>query len=77
MQSKITSKFQTTIPKVIRQNLKLSVHDTLEWKIEQGRIIVYPAQKDFLKFRNAIKLGQGNIFEDIKQAREQRASKHK
>jgi AbrB family looped-hinge helix DNA binding protein len=77
MQSKITSKFQTTIPKVIRQNLKLSVHDTLEWKIEQGRIIVYPAQKDFLKFRNAIKVGPGDIAEDIKQAREQRASKHK
>ncbi len=77
MQSKITSKFQTTIPKVIRQNLKLSVHDTLEWKIEQGRIIVYPAQKEFLKFRNTIKVGQGDIAEDIKQAREQRASKHK
>jgi bifunctional DNA-binding transcriptional regulator/antitoxin component of YhaV-PrlF toxin-antitoxin module len=34
MQSVITSKFQTTIPKDVRARLKLSIHDTLEWKVE-------------------------------------------
>ncbi|MDP2973195.1 MAG: type II toxin-antitoxin system PrlF family antitoxin, partial [Deltaproteobacteria bacterium] len=48
MQSVITSKFQTTIPKAVRENLKLSVQDALEWKIERGKVIVYPAQKKFL-----------------------------
>ena len=36
MRSIITSKFQTTIPKAVRENLKLSVKDALEWKIVRG-----------------------------------------
>jgi bifunctional DNA-binding transcriptional regulator/antitoxin component of YhaV-PrlF toxin-antitoxin module len=47
MQSTITSKFQTTIPKAIRENLALAVTDTLEWKV-----IVSPWQKNFLKYQN-------------------------
>jgi AbrB family looped-hinge helix DNA binding protein len=77
MQSKITSKFQTTIPKAIRQSLKLSVHDILKWKIEQGRIVILPTQKDFLKYRKAIKTGRGDIAADIRQAREERLLKYK
>jgi len=42
MQSTITSKFQTTIPKTIRQSLALSVNDTLEWKFDHGKVIVSP-----------------------------------
>jgi AbrB family looped-hinge helix DNA binding protein len=38
--SRITSKFQTTIPKVVRDNLKLAVSDTLNWEIENDKIIV-------------------------------------
>lgn len=37
MQSIITSKYQTTIPKAIRENLGLSVKDALEWKVEKSR----------------------------------------
>ncbi|MCI5132594.1 MAG: AbrB/MazE/SpoVT family DNA-binding domain-containing protein, partial [Candidatus Electrothrix sp. EH2] len=48
MQTVITSKFQTTIPKKIREKLLLSVKDTLNWEIEDGRIIVSPMQTDFL-----------------------------
>ncbi len=47
MQSVITSKFQTTIPKDVRERLKLSIHDTLEWKIDRGKIVVFPVQKNF------------------------------
>ena len=43
MQSVITSKFQTTIPKNVRERLKLSIHDTLEWKVDGGKIVVLPA----------------------------------
>ena len=77
MQSVITSKFQTTIPKDVRERLKLSIHDTLEWKIDRGKIVVLPVQKKFLEYRNKIKTGPGNIADDIKQARKLRVGKYR
>ncbi len=69
MQSTITSKFQTTIPKIIRQNLGLSVNDTLEWEFDHGKVIVSPLQKNFLKYQNSVKVGKGDIGADIGLAR--------
>jgi AbrB family looped-hinge helix DNA binding protein len=77
MQSVITSKFQTTIPKDIRERLKLSIHDTLEWKVDRGKIVVSPVQKKFLKYRNRIKTGRGKIEDDIKLARKQRVEQYR
>jgi AbrB family looped-hinge helix DNA binding protein len=77
MQSVITSKFQTTIPKDVRERLKLSIHDTLEWKVDRGKIVVLPVQKKFLEYRNKIKTGPGKIEQDIKQAREQMVGKYR
>ena len=76
MKSVITSKFQTTIPKAIRESLKLSVSDTLEWKFENGKVIVLPIHKRFFKHKNSVKIGSGNIKEDIKLARERRSEKY-
>ncbi len=75
MQSVVTSKYQTTIPKTIRSQLKLSVGDTLEWKVEDGRAIVLPVRRRFLEYRNAVKVGKGDITEDIHLARKKRAEK--
>ncbi|MCW5207069.1 AbrB/MazE/SpoVT family DNA-binding domain-containing protein [Desulfobulbus sp. F5] len=75
MQTVITSKFQTTIPKAIREKLLLSVNDTLDWKIEDGRIVVSPMQTDFLKHKNSVQIGTGDIAEDIQAARRQRAER--
>ncbi len=47
MQSLITSKYQITIPKSVREKLKLAVHDAIEWKIEDDRVAVYRCNKDF------------------------------
>ncbi len=77
MESVITSKFQTTIPKAVRESLKLSVQDTLEWKLENGKIIVSPAQKKFLQHKNTVKVGSGDIKKDIQLARERRSGKYK
>jgi AbrB family looped-hinge helix DNA binding protein len=77
MQSVITSKFQTTIPKAVRENLKLSVRDSLEWKIEKGKVVIYPSQKKFLHYRNAVKTGRGDISADIVRARNLRAEKYR
>jgi AbrB family looped-hinge helix DNA binding protein len=77
MQTVITSKFQTTIPKKIREKLLLSVKDSLDWKIENDRIIISPMQTDFLKYQNSIQTGNGDIAEDIKSARKIRANRYK
>jgi len=76
MQSVVTSKYQTTIPKAIREHLGLSVKDALEWKVEKGKITVYHAKKNFLKYRNAVKTGEGDIADDIETARKLRMVKY-
>jgi AbrB family looped-hinge helix DNA binding protein len=73
MQTVITSKFQTTIPKKIREKLKLLVNDSLEWRVESGKIILEPLHKGFLLRKNSIKTGPGNIDEDIALAKRIRA----
>lgn len=77
MKTVITSKFQTTIPKKIREQLRLSIHDSLDWQIERGKIVVMPVQSNFLSFQNSIKTGPGDISSDIREARLKRAEKYK
>lgn len=73
MQTVITSKFQTTIPKKIREKLKLTVNDALEWRIDGGKIILEPLHQGFLLRKNSVKTGAGDIDEDIAQAKRLRA----
>ena len=77
MRSLITSKYQTTIPKTIRENLGLSVKDALEWKLENGNVTLYLAKRNFLKYRNAIKTGEGDISGDVGVARQLRMEKYR
>ncbi|MFH0877141.1 MAG: AbrB/MazE/SpoVT family DNA-binding domain-containing protein [Candidatus Omnitrophota bacterium] len=77
MKTVITSKYQTTIPKAIRDRLGLSVKDALEWKTENGRIVVFPVKREFLRYKNAIKIGKGNIVADIEAARNARMEKYR
>jgi len=77
MKSIITSKYQTTIPKAIRVNLGLSVKDALEWTVDKGKIILYPAKRNFLKYRNTVKTGPGDITADIEIARNLRLEKYR
>jgi len=77
MQSVITSKYQTTIPKAIRENIGLSVKDALDWKVERGKIIISPAKLNFLQYRSAIKTGPGDIAGDIEAARNLRVEKYR
>ena len=57
MKSTITLKYQTTVPKDVRENLGIEVHDALEWRIEKGRAVVIPIHKNFLQYRNTLKTG--------------------
>ncbi len=65
MKSKITAKFQTTIPKKIRERLKLSRNDLIEWEIDHGRVVVRPVEKPFLDFKGRFSIGRGDIEKDI------------
>ncbi|MBW1683219.1 MAG: AbrB/MazE/SpoVT family DNA-binding domain-containing protein [Deltaproteobacteria bacterium] len=76
MRTIITSKYQTTIPKAIRERLRLSINDTIEWKVQNGKIVGVPMQKKFLKYKNTIKTGVGNIEDDIRSARKRRAQRY-
>jgi AbrB family looped-hinge helix DNA binding protein len=77
MRSLVTSKYQTTIPKVIRETLGLSVKDALEWKVEKGKVTLYPTKRNFLKYRNAVKTGEGDIAGDIDTAQNLRMEKYR
>lgn len=77
MKSRITSKYQTTIPRKIRDRLNLSVSDLIEWRIEKNKVLVMPVNKPFLKYKGSIKIKSGNIKEDIIKARRIRVLKEK
>lgn len=77
MKSIITSKYQTTIPKAVREAVGLSVRDSLDWKVEKGKIIVSLSKRNFLKHRNVIKTGPGDIGNDIEAVRNLRVEKYR
>ncbi len=77
MKTKITDKFQITIPKEIRKKMNLSRKDSIEWTTEKGKIIIKPVKKEFLKYRGYIQAGEGDIEEDIRTARKMMAEKGK
>ena len=77
MRSVITAKYQTTIPKEIREKLKLSVSDAVEWRISGNTAVVYPPQRAFLARKGAVKTGKGDIVSDIAKARLARAERRR
>lgn len=74
--SRITSKFQTTIPKAVRENLKLSKSDTIRWEIDEDKIVVRTNKANFLRYQNSIKIGSGDIAADREAARQRRTKKY-
>ena len=68
METKITSRFQVSIPRAIRDQLKLKVADSIEWQVDGDPVYVTPTDKPFLQYRGAIKVGPGDVKEDIRAA---------
>jgi len=77
MNSTVTVKYQTTIPKAVREQLGISINDALEWIVEKGRVIVHPVHNNFLRHQGSIKTGTGDITADIQMAREERLEKYR
>jgi bifunctional DNA-binding transcriptional regulator/antitoxin component of YhaV-PrlF toxin-antitoxin module len=88
MKSKITSKFQVTIPREIRtrlklnisdsiDRLKLNISDSIEWKIEDSKVVVEPVGKPFLAYQGIVKVGPGDIRNDLEKARNKRVERYR
>lgn len=54
LESVLTSKGQTTIPKEIRQFLGLKPKDRLFYLIEDGKVILKPLHGDILELRGSV-----------------------
>jgi AbrB family looped-hinge helix DNA binding protein len=77
MNSTVTVKYQTTIPKPVRDQLGISIHDALEWIVEQGKVVVLPVHDNFSRYRGSVKTGTGDIASDIAAARETQIAKYR
>ncbi len=67
--STITSKYQTTIPREVREKLGVGPQDVLQWEIRGTQVQVKVADTAFLRRRGTIKAGPGSVVEDVRRAR--------
>ena len=59
----LTSKGQTTIPKRVREHLKLNPGDKLDFVIEpEGRVVIRPAQLDVRALKGLLKRRDGKVL---------------
>lgn len=65
----ITSKYQTTIPREIREKLGVGPSDVLQWEILGNQVRVTAAGAAFLDRRGSIKVGPGSVVEDVHRSR--------
>jgi AbrB family looped-hinge helix DNA binding protein len=77
MNSTVTVKYQTTIPKAVREQLGISINDALEWVLEKGKVVVHPIHNNFMGYRSSVKVGAGDIVADIQLARDARLDKYR
>ena len=75
MKSTLTRKFQTTVPKEIRERLGLGPSDILQWEVVDGEAIVTPATRNFMRRRGSIAVGSGSTVNDVRGARGERGRK--
>ena len=74
-QSKITSKYQVTIPKAIRERLGLRPRDRLIWEIVDGEARVRPARDSWKDLRGCVAVGPGSTVQDVRRARAARGQR--
>jgi bifunctional DNA-binding transcriptional regulator/antitoxin component of YhaV-PrlF toxin-antitoxin module len=68
--STITVKNQTTVPREIREKLAVGPSDVLQWEVVGNRVLVSAARSSFLDRQGRIKVGPGDVVEDVRKARE-------
>jgi AbrB family looped-hinge helix DNA binding protein len=68
--STITVKYQTTVPKEVREKLGVHPSDVLQWEVVGDHVRVTAATPAFLALQGSIKVGPGDPVEDVRKARE-------
>ena len=69
VKSTVTSKYQTTVPRAIREHLGISPQDVLQWEVQGREVRVSASRPAFLERRGMLNVGSGDVVEDIRQAR--------
>ena len=76
LQSVITRKGQTTIPKQIRELLKLKPNDKLLYIVEEGKVTLKPIHGNILELRGSVLSKEPNVdFEKIRETTRKKISK--
>jgi AbrB family looped-hinge helix DNA binding protein len=68
--STITVKYQTTVPKEVRERLGARPGDVLQWEVEGDHVRVTASTPAFLALQGRFKVGPGDPVEDVRKARE-------
>ena len=68
--STITVKNQTTVPKEVREKLRVGPADVLQWEVLGDHVLVTASSRAFLDLRGSFKVGPGDPVEDVRRARE-------
>jgi AbrB family looped-hinge helix DNA binding protein len=68
--STLTVKYQTTVPKEVRERLGIGPSDILTWEVEGDHLRVTSAAPDIQDLQGMFKVGPGDPVEDLRRARE-------
>lgn len=72
--STLTKKYQTTVPKEVREKLGIGPRDVVQWEVVNGMAQVKPARRAFLDRRGTIRVGPGCAVDDVRKARASRGT---
>jgi antitoxin PrlF len=68
--STVTVKYQTTVPKQVREKLGVGPGDMLQWDLTGDHVRVTASSRAFLELRGSFKVGPGDPVEDVRKAHE-------
>lgn len=73
MKSKVSVRGQTVIPKAVRDQLNISQETVLEWKVQDGVVVVMPLPADPIEASfGVLKGGKPAVADLLKLRREER-----
>ena len=76
LQSRVSVRGQTVIPREIRESLGIAPSSILEWKVENGVIHVYPLPGDPVRASVGLLRGKATFQEFLDQRNADRLAEH-
>lgn len=72
--STMTSKNQTTVPREVRDKLRLAPGAVLRWEVRGEEIRVTAGRPALFELEGSIRVGPGSVVEDVRKARRLRGT---